>query len=116
MVNFSKNWAGKLDWGIFTTVRLDEEDKYYYYFDRKGQKLPIEINYKKIGEAWLWDVQRRKLKNIPDWLKTADTGLAPADFDKLMEKFYCKNPSWKGEDTVMLLLLFVNAWPKAGEP
>lgn len=107
MVNFSKNWNKKLDWGLIPTVRLYSVDKLLYYQGIKDYPTQIQLNNKKIHTGYLWIIKKMKLKNIPHYIKIADTGLTPPDFDDLMAKMYSKKSTWKGQDTVMLVLVFV---------
>ena len=107
MVNFSKDWNGKLSWGLIPTVRLFTVPKLIYYQDIKGQPTQIQLNSKKIHNGYLWILKRMLLKNIPSFVKIADSGLTPPDYDKLMQRMYGSKPEWKGGDTSMLVLIFV---------
>lgn len=110
MVNFSKNWNNKLDWGLISTVRLYTVPKILYYEKIQGQPTQIQLNNKKLHNGYLWIIKRMLLKNIPYFVKIADTGLTPLDFDELMRNMYCRKPEWKGEDTCMLVLIFVRSF------
>jgi len=107
MVNFSKNWNNKLDWGIIPTWRLHSQDKYFYYEKLQHKLQNININGKIIHQAYLWDLKVMKLNEIPDYMKIADTGLTPKEFDDLMEKMYSKKPGWHGAETLMIGLFFI---------
>ncbi len=107
MVDFYKNWNGKLDWGIIPTIRFYTVDKYIYYLDKIGYPLPINLKGKKHCIGYLWQVKKLLLKNIPSYFTFADSGLTPPDFYELMAKMYSKKPEWKGDNTLMIILLFV---------
>ena len=107
MVNFNRNWNGKLDWGIIPTVRLFTVDKYFYYHGIKGKPTKVQLNNRTLHTAYPWMIKRALLKNIPHYIKVADTGLTPSEFDRLMMQIYSKRREWKGEDTNMMILLFV---------
>ena len=69
MVNFSKNWNNKLDWGIIPTWRLYTSEKLEYYNKGIGGKHIIELNNKRYCGAYLWQVTHpTKLKEIPDYV------------------------------------------------
>lgn len=108
MVNFSKNWNNKLDWGIIPTWRLHTPERLEYYKKGIGGKHIIKLIGKQYCRAYLWQVTPpTRLKDIPNYMKVADTGLSPKEFDNLIESFYSKKPQWKGGDTELIGLFYI---------
>lgn len=109
MLNFSMNWNGKLDWKMFTTIRLWTADKLIYYKRVKNEEkpIPISINKKVYCHGYLFGIRVMPLNKIPEYIKQMDTGLSAEEFDKLMEKMYGKKDEWNQGNTLMIILIMV---------
>ena len=73
-IEFSKNWGGKLDKEIFTTIRRFSQSKFDYYFNNLGRNFETTLKGELFGNAKLVSVGKAKIKNIGTDVLTVDTG------------------------------------------
>lgn len=83
-IKFSKNWNGKLDWPLFTTIRQDKK----YWRHQLGTTHDVELNGKPSGRAILVYCEFLPWSAITDALAQADAGLSAKELRAMLEKMY----------------------------
>ena len=83
-IKFS-NWNNKLDLDVFTTIRIYETNKYYYY--PVGETWEVLLNSNKVREVELIGYQEMKFKDIQFGLVCMDTGMRFNQAKDLFRRF-----------------------------
>lgn len=86
-INFSRNWNGKLDLPIFTTIRKEDPQrgKFKFYGSKVGRTFSVNLNGTKYCEARLIHIDLAYFHEIPTALRLMDTG--EQDHKAIFEKF-----------------------------
>lgn len=81
-IKFSRNWNGKLNNRVFSTIRKDRDG---YYQSKEGDIFNVVHNNSVIFTARLVSARSMPFKDIPNELLTLDTGRT--DFKEAMGIF-----------------------------
>lgn len=73
-IKFCKNWNGKLDNKVFTTIRRSEGQKQAYYRHCLGETFNVLLEGAEYDKAKLVDVKVVKFCDIPPFVLACDTG------------------------------------------
>ena len=99
-IRFITNWGGKLDKGIYTTIRKYSQDKFLYYDSVKGHEFDVFLAGQHHSTAELLAVNTQELGAIPFGFLAIDTGVIdPDEVYAIFKKFGCDK-----SDTVIVLL------------
>lgn len=82
-INFSNNWNKKLDNTAFTTIRLENPNKY-----KIGQQYEIKLNHKKITVGKIIEIRKLMFKDINEFIAYLDTGYSSTECKKIIQKMY----------------------------
>jgi hypothetical protein len=89
-IRFTKNWNGKLNNRVFTTIRKCKSDD-DYYGTKVGTVFNVVHNDTVIFNARLVSASKYSFARIPEELKAVDTGRSDkADWYAIFESFYGK--------------------------
>ena len=80
---FSYNWNNKLDNNAFTTLRLEDERKYYV-----GKEVNIKLKSQEYGNAIIRGVKPLMLSQINDYIAYLDTGYDAAECTNIIRRMY----------------------------
>lgn len=86
-LNFSKNWAGKLDNDFFTTVRRDRG----YWQTKQDCRVSVYLKGKHKTEAIVIFVLPLELENINPALSHFDAGMERKPFVEMLTRMYGEN-------------------------
>jgi len=102
-VKFTHNWNGKLNQGVFTTIRNYTSDKYKYYNNSVGAAFNVFLKGKgDIKQAILLKAEMVLYYDIPFGLIAVDTGIT--DEGKAFELF--KKFGMEDERSWVIILTF----------
>ena len=82
-IKFSYDWNQKLDGNYFTTIRLQNSDKY-----RVGIRHRVFLKNKEIGVAEIVDVKVIVLSNLNAFICGLDTGYSVEETKNILRKMY----------------------------
>lgn len=85
MISFSFNWNNKLDCSAFTTIRLDQPNKY-----RVGDVHEITIKGESKGEARIESIKRFMLADLNEFIARLDTGYSVEECRNIIIRMYPK--------------------------
>lgn len=81
-IRFNKNWNGKLNGRVFTTIQKAHGKGIRRWF--VGETVNIELNSVKVGKARLLEMETMRFRSVSPSLLMANTGL---DLDGCIRKF-----------------------------
>jgi hypothetical protein len=103
-IKFIKNWNNKLNCNYFTTIRLYNNKKFYYYEKNLAKEFDVLVKNKLYCKAILRKVSIQTLRDIiSSILVYLDSGLNKIDFYNLMCRFYGEKIELTTE---LIILLF----------
>ncbi len=99
-IYFSQNWNGKLDCNFFTTLRLQNDNKYIV-----GESYEIVVKKVPFCVAKIVEVRYILLDDINDWVARLDTGYNADNCKVLLRTMYKhKNIDWRTQKLAYLML------------
>jgi hypothetical protein len=107
-VNFSENWNGKLDYPVFSTIRLHNERKLKRYYRNLFRPVVIKLNNQIYKRVRLVGLYTSSLSRMSADFIYFDCGLTREEFFNLMKKFYSQKIGWKEWETMMLVAFFLS--------
>ena len=109
-IKFCKNWNGKLDQNVFTTMRNWGAQKESFYLGSLGKEFDVMLNEELHSKAVLMDCRTYHFDRIPLPLFTLDTGLFHLpEIRGLFLKF-----GMNEDDPLLIVLTFMNKCPGDG--
>lgn len=98
---FSYNWNNKLDNKAFTTLRLEDEKKYYV-----GAGKMVKLKSHEKGKAIIRGVKPLMLDQINDYIAYIDTGYDSAECKNIIRRMY-STVDFTQKRLVLVLLVYV---------
>jgi hypothetical protein len=102
IIKLSHNWNNKLSNDVFTTIRLDKNNKQSFYGKKIGEEFVVLLNGKETGKAILRGLYTYKFHEIDVLLLQLDTG--ELNVEKIFDIF--KKFGLKSGHEDMLILVF----------
>ena len=85
VIKFSYNWNNKICCKCFTTLRIEDNQKYII-----GNKYKITLKEKYIKSVEIIDIRCFKINNIGDYIGYLDTGYSGVETIAIIKKMYPK--------------------------
>jgi hypothetical protein len=99
---FSQNWNNKLDNKAFTTLRLEDNQKYYV-----GAEKMIKLKSHEKGKAVIKGVKPLMIDQINDYIAYVDTGYDAAECKNILRRMYGSRVDFSQKRLVLVLLVYV---------
>ncbi len=103
-INFSYNWNNKLNCNSFTTIRLEDNEKYII-----GKLYQILLNKTINSDANIISIKSFYLTQLNDFIAYIDTGYNKEECTKIMKTMY-KNVNFQTKKLSFILLLKTKSW------
>lgn len=99
IINFSYNWNKKLDCNCFTTLRLENHNKY-----KTGLNYQIHLKNQFIKVGKVVEIKVFPLRSLNEYISRLDTGYSKEETIKIINRMYPQT-LYNIETSFMLILL-----------